>query len=867
VRAQAGEDVRYSARGHRYGRDAKTDAAGVVRALFNITHQGTGAIPEDVARSYIHDHASAFRIDQPAEEITTDVTHVVRGGSHVRFSQRHRGLPVYGGGIVVSIRGNNTVSMVANSFLQEVHVPSVIPNLTGNDAIAVAAKHLGAWGPVLGQPATSKLLIYRTDTPDDRLAFRVAMTCTEPYGDWEIIVDAHSAEILHVEDLFLDHNDGERIQGHGYIYLSDPLSAAGQRYGTEGFRDADDADSDSLRAYRDYVTLDSITYRDGTYRLEGPYCVVTDVEPPADPPFYDANTPHAFLATRNEPAFEAVMVYYHATAAYQRLLHLGFEIPSLRTLRLDPHGYLGKDNSHYSPTGNWMSFGTGGVDDAEDADVIWHEYGHAIIANINPSWQGGESRELGEGFSDYWAASYSRSLHQWTDVDPEYQWLYNWDGHNPYWNGRILNDSRTYPFGTLSVYEAGQIWCAALLGIQQELGREIADNLVLKSLYYLGYAPTAADNALAILQADRDLYGGVHLPTLVHWLGTVKHFLPPEAYDAILIVQDDDSAPRASSGADTADNTPAEGSSSIRFDAASFPSGLQGQTVRFQELDTASLRQYDAVVLVGGENPEPFDDPHKRAALSCYVREGGRILVEGGDVGYFYRGDGPSEVDSLFRRIVLHLSAYLSDAGDALSLRWVPSEPLFTMPHRIAGDLQFNATSGPGSRDAVLPDFQDTGVISIGEWSSNPSVTAIIASADDLGNIRTLYLPFAIGSLVDTIAARRLIENAFVYLLSGRAPVTDVPPGDAMSTRTFSLDQNYPNPFNPTTSIRFSIPDAGVPLRVSLEVFDMLGRRLATLVRERMEPGTYERQFDASHLPSGVYFYRLTAQRPDGTGA
>jgi poly(3-hydroxybutyrate) depolymerase len=72
----------------------------------------------------------------------------------------------------------------------------------------------------------------------------------------------------------------------------------------------------------------------------------------------------------------------------------------------------------------------------------------------------------------------------------------------------------------------------------------------------------------------------------------------------------------------------------------------------------------------------------------------------------------------------------------------------------------------------------------------------------------------------------------------------------------FSLSQNYPNPFNPATSIRFRIADFGF---VSLKVYDLLGREVATLVNEEKPAGSYEVSFDASQLSSGVYIYRLTA--------
>jgi photosystem II stability/assembly factor-like uncharacterized protein len=83
----------------------------------------------------------------------------------------------------------------------------------------------------------------------------------------------------------------------------------------------------------------------------------------------------------------------------------------------------------------------------------------------------------------------------------------------------------------------------------------------------------------------------------------------------------------------------------------------------------------------------------------------------------------------------------------------------------------------------------------------------------------------------------------------------------------FSLSQNYPNPFNPSTTIQYSIPVAethhGASLHVSLKVYDVLGREVATLVNDEKSPGNYEFIFDASRseqgrrMASGVYFYRL----------
>ena len=68
--------------------------------------------------------------------------------------------------------------------------------------------------------------------------------------------------------------------------------------------------------------------------------------------------------------------------------------------------------------------------------------------------------------------------------------------------------------------------------------------------------------------------------------------------------------------------------------------------------------------------------------------------------------------------------------------------------------------------------------------------------------------------------------------------------------------QNYPNPFNPTTTIKFDIPKDGL---ITLEIYDILGRRVTTLVNELRSAGSYEQSFNASSLASGVYVYKLQA--------
>ena len=75
-------------------------------------------------------------------------------------------------------------------------------------------------------------------------------------------------------------------------------------------------------------------------------------------------------------------------------------------------------------------------------------------------------------------------------------------------------------------------------------------------------------------------------------------------------------------------------------------------------------------------------------------------------------------------------------------------------------------------------------------------------------------------------------------------------------TSEFNLSQNYPNPFNPSTIIAYSIPQRS---NVSLKIYDVLGKEIATLIDEQKEAGLYDIKFDASKLSSGVYIYSIQA--------
>jgi hypothetical protein len=127
--------------------------------------------------------------------------------------------------------------------------------------------------------------------------------------------------------------------------------------------------------------------------------------------------------------------------------------------------------------------------------------------------------------------------------------------------------------------------------------------------------------------------------------------------------------------------------------------------------------------------------------------------------------------------------------------------------------------------------------VSAGAWDS----TIVV-----LNNSGEQTYSFTIRHAIDS-----LLLDADGWILKSAIRVSAIP-----APSTFLLYQNFPNPFNNSTVLRYELPHRA---RVNLSVFDMLGRNMATLVSETQISGIYSIRWDASGVPSGLYFYRFTA--------
>jgi zinc metalloprotease ZmpB len=293
--------------------------------------------------------------------------------------------------------------------------------------------------------------------------------------------------------------------GVGAVFVTNPV----QSLGDESLTDQKDADAAvPAAAYHD-VTLTNL---DGSGYLSGDYATV--VSETGDPAYSPTNT---FSYTRHQDEFEQVMAYYWITEAQKYIHRLGFgEVR--RPIDNQPQAVrinqFGQDNSFATDhPKNELRFGKGGVDDAEDAEVILHEYGHAIHFSQNFVFGSEQAGAISEGFADYWAVTVGDVVSRALGV-PRLEPLpcvADWDSTSytstvPHCLRRVDSDLH-YPADLSGeVHHDGQIWSRALWDIRQALGNVEADTIILQGSFDFP-GTTMPDLAIRTVAAAQQLYG------------------------------------------------------------------------------------------------------------------------------------------------------------------------------------------------------------------------------------------------------------------------------------------------------------------------------------------------------------------------
>lgn len=285
------------------------------------------------------------------------------------------------------------------------------------------------------------------------------------------------------------------------IYKTDPITSSETVYGSP-LSDRGDSIYPALFAEHFKDTL-RLSYVNDSFKLENKYFKITDVSLPNIPAWSGKSLPP--LYNRSEAHFEDFNVFYHLLE-FRKLLHqLGHDSLGNQQIEVDAHGFGGADNSAYSNNNAIprLIFGTGGVDDGEDAGIVVHEYTHWLTDFAAPkSNLGFQRRAIDEGLADYLCVSYlkRKSNYQWKKI-------FKWDGHNEFWDGREVYDNAFYPNDTNgTIYRAGAIATIVLVDIMQQTNQETADKLALESMYDLFPEMTLVDWGRNLLKADSLLF-------------------------------------------------------------------------------------------------------------------------------------------------------------------------------------------------------------------------------------------------------------------------------------------------------------------------------------------------------------------------
>jgi hypothetical protein len=263
--------------------------------------------------------------------------------------------------------------------------------------------------------------------------------------------------------------------GTGLVFDPNPVVTSGNT----ALTDEDDADYAALNNERVQVALTGL---DGSGYLRGTWAIV--VSETGDAAF---ETDCTYDYTRHDDRFEQVMAYYWVTQSQLYTRSLGFGTrtgwPAINAdqqrVRINQWG---ADNSFATDhPKDEMRFGKGGVDDAEDAEVILHELGHQIhFSQSSTFFATNEAGSISEGFGDYWAGDVSEVV---SGVQPDPECIAEWDSVSytagPVHCLRRLDSNLKYADLDGRVHRDGQVWSHALWNLRGALGHVRADTAIL----------------------------------------------------------------------------------------------------------------------------------------------------------------------------------------------------------------------------------------------------------------------------------------------------------------------------------------------------------------------------------------------------
>jgi hypothetical protein len=441
----------------------------------------------------------------PAAELDREESLTSLGIDIDRYQQEVDGVPVLGSEVVVADQQGEPAAVVADSTAPAIAAP-VEPSVSR--AAAIEAARASVRVRRLRAPAEASLAIDPGAASAGRQVWRVTIPSQRPFADYEVLVDAQDGSIVSTRDVL------DRVQGSARVFVVNPVTANG---GTNGLADDRDRDSDLLTALRTKVTLQHLRKRPtclngafahGLRGFDKEVC---------------SKARKFGRLTRQDKTFEAVNAYYAVDRTQTYIRSLGFDDIGYKRIPLRTNA-IKEDNSGFSFFTRDLIFGTGGVDDAEDPDIVIHEYGHAIQDSQVPQFGSDpEGGAIGEGFGDYMAAVMTAVV-PGTSGDAQ-ACIFDWDAVSLGVPCLRRTDSAATVASVKAppcegeIHCAGEVWSGALWKLRGELGNDtvgqpVMDKVVLQSNFLLAPDADFKSASEALLVADQQLYGGAHQPQI-----------------------------------------------------------------------------------------------------------------------------------------------------------------------------------------------------------------------------------------------------------------------------------------------------------------------------------------------------------------
>ena len=434
------------------------------------------------ARSFLRSNAPLFKMDPETSDLQEARSFDSVLGHHFVFKQMYRGVPVYNAQVALHYDRAGTLIAVNNSYEPGVNLQSVVPRLSRASATGRALGLLNR----SNSPSVNAELIVLSENNNFFLAWRLIVATDGP--TWELFIDANDGKLI------AGPKDINRYAtGVGQVFKVNAVVATHDNT----LRDnADSAAAVPASAYS-IVALEGLS---GNGSLDGLFASSAGTKKRA------FDTTNSFIFDRGNDGFSETMGYYYIDYAERYIQSLGFNNVNNRQ-QVFSVNKLKVDNSFYSPQSEEITYGLGGVDDAEDAEVILHEYGHSIQDNQVPGFGTTlESGAMGEGFGDYWGASVGAQFSGgFQDLC-----LADWDATSYSSTNppclRRLDSTKHYPEDIQGeVHDDGEIWSAALWQIRNSIGATDADTVIIAAHFLLAPNATFNQGANAIVTAASSL--------------------------------------------------------------------------------------------------------------------------------------------------------------------------------------------------------------------------------------------------------------------------------------------------------------------------------------------------------------------------